>query len=77
MCLICALHKDVDVVLSVLSCMHLWLQVLPHCQSSCVVNWSVYVRWPHMAETCSMIGEEVSFKKEICEINDILMQQDA
>jgi hypothetical protein len=43
MCAICAVHKVVDVViLSVLLCVHLWLQVLPRCQSSCVVNWFVY-----------------------------------
>jgi hypothetical protein len=42
---ICAHHnKDVDVVLlSVLLCMLLWLQVLPCCQSSCVLDLSVYV----------------------------------
>jgi hypothetical protein len=44
MYVICTVHKDADVVLlSLLLCMHLWLQVPLHCQSSRVVNWSVYV----------------------------------
>jgi hypothetical protein len=40
---ICAVHKDVDVVLPLVSCVHYWLWVLPRCQRSYVVNWFVYV----------------------------------
>jgi hypothetical protein len=44
MCAVCADHNVVDVeLLSLLLCMHLWLQILPSCQNSCAVNWFVYV----------------------------------
>jgi hypothetical protein len=38
---ICAVRKDVDVLLlSVVSCMHHWLRGFPRCLSSYVVKWS-------------------------------------